>query len=381
MSYVKVINPSSHGRVAYDNSGSARRCASYLEQEAKEAGGQATFFSSEGSPDRTAAQVVEMLDGNVKGLRKEEAKFHSLVLAPSPDELLHIGNNVEALQAYTRNVMEIYARNFKLKGGRELGEKELVWAATLHHERKNRGTDEGPQGEAKPGLQTHIHVMVSARDADQKVTLNPLGQANRFNRVEFQARTVVQFEEQFQFGKGQLSITAAPTSREARVAQTAQEIKAGAAGKKQLTPEQMAVKDARLDVQVARANAKLPATHQLDPERVKEIAKATNYDKLFYTRLGQLERQAEARNPHLFPYEYLHHNRNEKGKSEPEPRLASQLPSLKPIPKSEKTFTNDYTHTHLNAVIAKLSAGLRGPGRTQDVRSEEEKRRDQEMEM
>lgn len=48
--------------------------------------------------------------------------------------------------------MDRYAKNFHLKNGRELGEQNLVWAATIHQERKNRGTDEGGQDEKKDGL-------------------------------------------------------------------------------------------------------------------------------------------------------------------------------------------------------------------------------------
>jgi hypothetical protein len=39
--------------------------------------------------------------------------------------------------------------------------------------------------------------MVSARDADQKITLNPLGKAAHFNRVQSQAEANAQMEVQF----------------------------------------------------------------------------------------------------------------------------------------------------------------------------------------
>ena len=41
--YAKVINPKTNGRKVYNNAGSSRRCASYLEKEAKEGGGEARF--------------------------------------------------------------------------------------------------------------------------------------------------------------------------------------------------------------------------------------------------------------------------------------------------------------------------------------------------
>ena len=188
----------------YANSGSARRTTNYLEKEAKElaekeakeTAEKAKFFGSPENGIYTADEVVTMLDNNHKGLRKEDAKFYSLVLSPSAQELGEMGNDPKALERYTQNVMEQYAKNFTLKGGRELGESDLVWAATIHQERKNRGTDAGPQGEAKPGLQTHIHVIVSARDAAQQITLNPLSTPARFNRVEFQGRAAVEMDKE-----------------------------------------------------------------------------------------------------------------------------------------------------------------------------------------
>ena len=260
--YAKVINPATNGRKVYNNAGSSQRCASCLAKESKEAGGEATFFGAPGTEPKTAAEVVEMLDGNVKGLGKDDPKFHSLVLSPSADEMLLIGNDPKALESYTQNVMDLYAKNFNLKNGRELGEANLVWAATIHQERPNRGTDEGVQGEKKVGLQTHIHVMVSARDVDQKIALNPLGKADRFSRVQFQAEAVTQME--VQFGRVvPLALTAKEPTRRERVEQKVEEITSKAAANRKekapLTPEQIAAKDARLDVQVARVNSKLPA--------------------------------------------------------------------------------------------------------------------------
>ncbi|AMR25508.1 hypothetical protein A0257_22730 (plasmid) [Hymenobacter psoromatis] len=137
-----------------------------------------------------------MLDTNQKGLGKDAAKFYSLVLSPSGEEVGELGNSPEALARYTRSVLELYAKNFQLKGGKELGAVDLVGAATIPQDRKNRGTDEGMQGEVKPGLQTHVHVLVSARDAAQKITLNPLTTADRFNRVQFPAQAGAQLDEQ-----------------------------------------------------------------------------------------------------------------------------------------------------------------------------------------
>ena len=386
--YAKVINPATNGRKVYNNAGSSQRCASYLVKEAKEAGGEATFFGAPGTEPKTAAEVVEMLDGNVKGLGKDDPKFHSLVLSPSADELLLIGNNPKALEQYTQNVMDLYAKNFTLKNGKELGESNLVWAATIHQERKNRGTDEGVQGEKKDGLQTHIHVMVSARDADQKITLNPLGRADRFNRVQFQAEAVTQMEVQFGRVTPREIGTKPPTRRE-RVKENAEEITSKAAAnrqeKKPLTPEQIATKDARLDVQTARVNAKLLDYQQLDPDRVKQAAKVRNYDNVFYDRLGKIERGAEKGNFPAQPYDYLTTGRVAR---EPQLRTGRAIDPMVEFaprqPKRREAPQQSAGMAVMQKSVNQLAMALGTTGRTQDVRSEAEKKQDanpeQEME-
>ena len=382
--YAKVINPKTNGRKVYNNAGSSQRCASYLAKEAKEAGGEVTFFGAPGTEARTAAEVVELLDGNVKGLGKDDPKFHSLVLSPSADELLLIGNNSQALEEYTQNVMDLYAKNFTLKNGRELGETNLVWAATIHQERTNRGTDEGVQGEKKDGLQTHVHVMVSARDADQKITLNPLGKADRFNRVQFQAEAVTQME--VQFGRVvPLAPTAKEPTRRQLVEQKKEEITSKAAAnrgeKKPLTPEQVAAKDARLDVQVARVNTKLMAHEQLDPTRVKQAAKARNYDNVFYATLGQIERNAEKGKDTPEPYAYLATGRVAR---EPQLRVGRTFDPNRefstPLPKRREEPAQSAGMQALERSAKKLGSALAPTGRTQDVRSDAEKEQEWEWE-
>ena len=382
--YAKVINPKTNGRVVYNNAGSSRRCTNYLVKEAKETGEAAVFFGAPGTEPRTADEVVAMLDGNVKGLGKDAVKFHSLVLSPSPDEQRQIEGDPRALERYTQKVMDLYAKNFTLKDGKQLGESDLVWAATIHHERTNRGTDPGVQGEKKEGLQTHVHVIVSARDAAQKITLNPLGLANRFNRVQFQAQAGAQME--IQFGRvGVLDAALPVMSRKELVAQKAAEITSKAAAnkpeKKVLSPEQLAaklaLKDARLDVQVARINTKLLDGNKLDPERVKEVARERDYDNSFYFTLGKVERNAEKGHYVGDPYAYLSTG------------LVARIPE---VLEGKRVNPNDY-HTPIPAprpepeqspmvqamtrIMNKVARSLDPAGKGQDVRSDRE--REQEM--
>lgn len=380
--YAKVIDPKTNGQKVYNNSGSTRWLTNYLSQEAKESGRPLLFF--DGSGEKTVEQVVAMLDSNHKGLRKDDAKFYSLVLSPSSEELSYMGNDPNSLEKYTQNVMDDYAKNFTLKNGKKLGEPNLVWAATIHQDRKNRGTDEGVQGERKEGLQTHIHVIVSARDAEQKITLNPLSTPDRFNRVQFQAKAGAEFE--IQFGRmGNHNLMKPEPTRKELIAEKAEEITTKAAAnkreKKPLTEQQIAAKDARLDTQVARVNFKLDASQQLDPEQVKQAAKARNYDDIFYRRLGNVERNAEKGIYTPSPHQYLTTGR------------VVQLAALQvtvggpPVRAVRSVQPEQLAAPSMSAGLraleqaaSRLARAMTPASKTQDVRNETEKEADKEQE-
>jgi hypothetical protein len=265
-----------------------------------------------------------------------------------------------------------------------LGEPNLVWAATIHDERKNRGTDEGKQGEKKDGLQTHIHIVVSARDADQKITLNPLGTPDRFNRVQFQANALAQFDIQFGLITSKDLGKPEPT-RKQLVAEKADEITTKAAAnkreKKPLTEVQIAAKDARLDTQVTRVNFKLPDTNQLDPERVKEVAKERKYDNVFYATLGQIERNAEKGMHTPKPYEYLATGRVAR---DPELRVAIAVDPVAAYPAARRTHEPEPEMSAglraLEQTMTRLSQAMAAKSKTQDVRSDAEKAQEYEPE-
>ena len=382
--YAKVINPKTNGKKVYDNKGSALRTANYLAKEAKDQGAVATFFGAPGSEGKTAEEVVTLLDRNVKGLQQDDAKFYSLVLSPSPEELAYIGSDHQALATYTQAVMKDYAKNFTLKDGRELGESNLVWAATIHQERKNRGTDEGVQGEQKGGLQTHVHVLVSARDADQKITLNPLGRPDKFNRVQFQAKAVAQMEIQFGRMKAHDVTKPAPTRQEL-IAEKAAEITNKAAANKRekqpLSEARIAAKDARLDDQVARVNAKLDASQQLDPARVKEVAKERRYDDIFYMTLGKIERNAERGTYTPNPYDYLATGRVHRLKQLDLAEWNDPIPTPNYPAQERAPAISGGSHYALGQAVNRLAEALAPKNQAQDVRSEAEKADEYESEM
>jgi hypothetical protein len=288
--HAKIIKPKSDGKNAYHNTGSAARTLNYLVQERNSEGREAVFFGAT-SDALTAAQVKASIDGNVKGLKETDVKFYSLVLSPSQAELAHIGDDEAKLTAFTRAAMEQYASNYKLPNGRTLASDDLVWAATIHHSRSYRGDDVEVQqgvkkeGEKKDGLQTHVHIIVSARDAEQKITLNPQGQKQRFNMQEWQGSVKQTFNQTFGYIQEQ---TQAKTKTI-----------------KPLTLEQQAKREEKLLQRVTYINSQLGPDNRLDPQRVAAIARDRNYDKGFYRNLSFVARRAEEGRPIEKPHTYL----------------------------------------------------------------------------
>jgi hypothetical protein len=370
--YVKIINPATNGRKVYANKGSVRRTTNYLEKEAKQHGQVAVFFSSADKELAGADDVVALLDGNQRGAGRNAAKFYSLVLSPSSDELGEMGNDAKTLQQYTQQVLDLYAKNFRLKDERELREADLVWAATIHQERKNRGTDDGVQGGLKPGLQTHVHIIVSARDAAQEVTLNPLAAVGRFNRVDFQAQAGVQMDDEI--GRSASTrVVENMSGRAERVAEKARAITEKAAAqreKRTLTPAQLEAKDARLALQVARINSKLDVTQQLETAQVQAAGRVRGYDQTFFTVLGRVEKKAEQKIYTPSPYEYLRTGQVQ-GKLRPQEQtvrapVVTALPALRsPQPVELRTYVRP-----LERLIAQLAQEVAAEAHTKPLRQE-----------
>ncbi|MCC3154732.1 DUF5712 family protein [Hymenobacter sp. BT770] len=281
--YVKLINPKTHGKAAYTNTGSSAQTLQYLQHEAVGEGQEAAFFSAD-ADQLNAAQVRQAIDTNVKGLRAGEAKFYSLVLSPSEQELAHIGGDPEKLRAYTREVMQQYAQNFNLPGGRKLGSQDIVWGAVLHQDRTHRGTDPevvagtAKAGEKRTGRQAHVHVIVSARDAEQQITLNPGGRRQRFDLMRWQAASGRHFERQFGY-----------------VAQEHEKLRPQATRQRDSTHD--AGRLEKIAERVARINLLVPREQRLAPDTVQGIAVAREFDKTFYRMLARVEERARDGRP------------------------------------------------------------------------------------
>ena len=245
---------------------SATDFVAYLEKEneGKSINEQEHFFNQYGE-EIIGPEVIKEIDGNTAKLKKTEPKFYSITINPSKRELKQLQNHKKDLKAYTRELMKDYAKAFNREiNGRAVAVDDIKYYAKIEYERTYKGTDkqiqenqpyatkilqlkhnireiqegksvgnikkmeskiarlekEAPhqqngkrtvRGMPKEGSQTHIHMIVSRKDASNSVSLSP-GSKHKasevtmhgkpvkrgFNRDEFFATSEKTFDKLFQ---------------------------------------------------------------------------------------------------------------------------------------------------------------------------------------
>ncbi|WP_066224971.1 MobB family relaxase [Formosa haliotis] len=200
----------------------------YLEKENQEleVEDMEHFFNQYGE-NISAEEVISSIDKNTTKLKSKEPKFYSITVNPSQYELQAIQNSSAVLKDYTKSIMQDYVSCFNREiKGRPIGIKDIVYFAKIEHQRTFKGTDkqvrenqpyasqilelktqirkieqgtgnkniqdlkgkidkleqEAPwkqdgkrivQGMQKNGYQSHIHIIVSRKDASNSVSLSP----------------------------------------------------------------------------------------------------------------------------------------------------------------------------------------------------------------
>lgn len=144
-------------------------------------------------------EVQNKIDSNIKKLGKDDAKFFAPTINFSQKELKHLAKiaagreikNISKMKAkefkkyntlikeYAKKVMDNYAKNFNREERGLKDGNDLVYFGKVEHQRKYKGTDKevqenrAKQGQLKPGLQSHIHIIVSRKDESQRLKLSP----------------------------------------------------------------------------------------------------------------------------------------------------------------------------------------------------------------
>lgn len=329
---IRVL-PASRGGI-YSNIGSAHFLVNYLEHEAREekqservpvgnrTPGRAIFFDGQ-REDIKAEEVQERIDENVRGVQKGKPLFHSLVISPSQDELRHLNDDPDKLKTYTRQVMENYAGNFTQKRQGSLTSNDLVWYATIHRSRRYSGLDDAVQtGQAqsrqrKEGEQTHIHVIVSARDRTMSRSLHPDAGSSRFNYKAWLQKNRRDFEQGF--------------------------------GYKAVVTEKQ--HQERLDKQIARLER---AGLSLDRERVTIIGQHHAYSTDFWKGMNQVERGVKQGN--IFTTNQAYERLN--AATEPKPKNARQRGSSSQVVQLYRPTTGAQSErvTNSQSAMTKLFA-------------------------
>lgn len=152
----------------YNNTGSSRQLASYLEHEdleRMEKGIYTDGFFNLTDNNIYKSKVIKDIDSNIGQLLKTDAKFFAIHVSPSENELRAMGNTeqdkAEAMKRYIREVfIPEYTKNFN-KG---LSEADIKFYGKIHFDR-NRSDNE---------LNMHCHLIVSRKDQIGKKKLSPL---------------------------------------------------------------------------------------------------------------------------------------------------------------------------------------------------------------
>lgn len=200
------------------------------------------FFNQYGD-EISAEEVVKEIDGNTAKLEKHEPRFYSITVSPSKYELRKLQNSSEDLKRYTRELMKDYVASFNREiKGRPVSIDHIKYYAKIEHQRSFKGTDfqvkenqpfatkilqlktevrniqegraegnikrmkkeiaklerQAPhqqngkrivQGMAKDGNQSHIHIILSRKDASNRFSLSP-GSKYKASDVKLNGETV-----------------------------------------------------------------------------------------------------------------------------------------------------------------------------------------------
>jgi hypothetical protein len=216
----------------------------YLEKENQELNPEdKEFFFNQYNDQISAEEVVREIDANTAKLEKTEPRFYSITISPSKYELNRLKNNSDDLKKYTREVMKDYVASFNREiNGRPVNVDDIKYYAKIEHQRCFKGTDKQArenqpfatkilqlkndiqkvkhgersgnigrmkreinklektaphkqnghrivQGMPKEGNQSHIHIIVSRRDASNKYSLSP-GSKYKASQVELNGKIV-----------------------------------------------------------------------------------------------------------------------------------------------------------------------------------------------
>ena len=166
--------------------------------------------------------VMRTIDNNIAKLGTDDAKFFLLNISPSQKEIAFLMEQYgedgakDQMKGFAVRVMDAYAKNFKREGINS--HEDLIWFGKLENYRYYTHYDpevkQGirKRGERKEGEQMHVQVIVSRKDATNKIKLSPMNTSRgknedhskkmgQFDRVAFKQCGETLFDELFDFDR------------------------------------------------------------------------------------------------------------------------------------------------------------------------------------
>jgi hypothetical protein len=223
---------------------SAGDFVSYLEKENEgKSPLEKEYFFNQYDDNIRPYEVIKEIDGNTAKLKAKEPKYYSITMSPSQYELKHIRNNPEKLREFVREAMKEYADSFNREiNGRPINVDDIKYYAKIEYERTYKSNDvairenkpyskqiahlknelrkvecgeirgntrqieneiqklirDAPYkirgqviepGMKKEGLQSHVHIIVSRKDASNTYSLSP-GSKYKASEVEMHGKMV-----------------------------------------------------------------------------------------------------------------------------------------------------------------------------------------------
>ena len=197
--------PPSNG--IYNNAGSCRQLANYLEHEdldRMKKGFYTEGFFNLAEDNIYKSKIIKDIDSNIGQLLKIDAKFYAIHVSPSEKELRTMGNTeqeqAESMKQYIRKVfISEYAKNFN----KELSALDIKFYGKIHFDRSRSNNE----------LNMHCHLIISRKDQANKKKLSPLTNHKNtkngvikggFNRVNLFQQVEQGFDRLFGYNRQEL---------------------------------------------------------------------------------------------------------------------------------------------------------------------------------
>ena len=152
----------------YNNAGSCRQLANYLEHEdleRMEKGIYTESFFNLTDDNIYKSKVIKDIDSNIGQLLRTDAKFYAIHVSPSEKELRAMGNTEqEQARAMKRYIREIFISEYAKNFNKGLSEADIKFYGKIHFDRSCSENE----------LNMHCHLIVSRKDQTNKKKLSPL---------------------------------------------------------------------------------------------------------------------------------------------------------------------------------------------------------------